>query len=152
MAKNADTPQDPNAAARVAQGHQPLNAEVSPPPMPGDVLAVQGTHPADVPPPAAAAPVPPAVEPDTPGFDPDAAPHPFPYVDPEIAERQERIAELEEEIAQAEREERIRLVAADKALTIANLDDQEAALRAQLARVRGEDPVSDDDGEVPTEE
>lgn len=63
--------------------------------------------------------------------------------DPEIEERQERIRQLEDELRNAELEERRRLIDAEREYTLENLDNREAELKAQLARVRGEQPTEE---------
>jgi hypothetical protein len=62
------------------------------------------------------------------------------HEDPEIAAQQVRIAELEQELAEAQRADRRRMVDADHQAMKDGLDQREAELRAQLARVRGEEP------------
>ena len=64
-----------------------------------------------------------------------------PYVvDPEIEERNARIAEKQAELDALKQNERRRMVDAERAMTIEGLDQREAELDAQLARVRGDRP------------
>ena len=69
--------------------------------------------------------------------------HPPTNVDPEHQAQLDRIADLERQIEEEKRNERRRLVDAEKEQFKTGLDQREAELRAQLARVRGEDVVDE---------
>lgn len=68
-------------------------------------------------------------------------PHPTRHAhDEELAAQEERIADLERQIEEEKRNQRMHLVDEERRLYKENLDNREAGLLAQLARVRGEEP------------